>query len=117
VTLDFLTTLAFAPSADAGGPGVLMLFVQIGLFVAIFYFLLIRPQRQQQKRHEERLKQIKRGDEVATTGGIIGEVIHIKDDRITLKSGESRLVVQRARIAEILTAPSPAPQPQETGKS
>ena len=48
--------------------------------------------------------QLKKGDEVVTVGGIVGEVIHIKDDRVTVKSGESRLVVRRDRISDIQAA-------------
>jgi preprotein translocase subunit YajC len=75
--------------------------IQMLAILAIFYFLIIRPKVQQEKRHRERLDQIKRGDEVVTAGGVIGEVVHLKDDRLTLKSGESRLIVQRNRIAEV----------------
>jgi preprotein translocase subunit YajC len=77
---------------------------QMAAFIAIIYFLLIRPKIQQEKRHREQISQIKRGDEVVTAGGIVGEVVHIKDDRLTLKSGESRIVVQRDRIAEVRSA-------------
>jgi preprotein translocase subunit YajC len=58
---------------------------------------------QQEKKHRERLSQLKAKDEIVTVGGIIGEVVHIKDDRVTIRSGESRLVVQRDRVAEIRT--------------
>jgi len=75
--------------------------VQMLGIVAIFYFLIIRPKIQQEKKHREKLQQIKRGDEVVTAGGIIGEVVHLKDDRVTVKSGESRFVVQRDRIADV----------------
>lgn len=78
-------------------------FVQMLAIVAIFYFLIIRPKVQQDKKHREKLATIKRGDRVVTVGGIIGEVVHLKDDQITLKSGESRLVVQRDRVADILS--------------
>jgi preprotein translocase subunit YajC len=77
---------------------------QMAAFIAIIYFLLIRPKIQQEKRHREQISQIKRGDEVVTAGGIVGEVVHIKDDRLTLKTGESRIVVQRDRIAEVRSA-------------
>lgn len=80
---------------------------------AIFYFVLLRPQQQQKKRLEESMLGVKKGDEVVTAGGIIGDVIYIKaagadgtpslDDRITIKSGESRLVVERGRIARVVT--------------
>jgi preprotein translocase subunit YajC len=92
-----------APSGQQGGGAVMVFVLQIAAFIAIFYFILIRPQRQQQKRHEEMLKQVRRGDEVVTAGGIVGEVVHVKEDRITIKSGESRVVVERDRIAKVLT--------------
>ena len=49
-------------------------------FVAIFYFLLIRPQRQQQKRHEAMVSNLRRGDEITTVGGIVGQIIDSSDD-------------------------------------
>lgn len=99
-----LPTFAFlSPAPGQGGSATTIIFIgQIALIFVIFWFLLIRPQKQQQKRHEEMLKALKKGDEIATTGGIIGEVVHIKDDRVTIKSGESRLVIQRERIATVL---------------
>lgn len=78
-------------------------FVQMLAIVAIFYFLIIRPKTQQEKRHRERLEQIKKGDRILTVGGIVGEIVHIKEDEITVKSGESRLVIQRDRVASILS--------------
>ncbi len=77
-------------------------FIMLFAFIAIFYFLLIRPQRQQQKRHEAMVKSLKRGDEVATVGGVVGKIIHIKDDRLTIKTGEdTRLVVERDKVARV----------------
>jgi preprotein translocase subunit YajC len=82
-----------------------------GAFFAIIYFVFIRPQQKQRKTHEERVKTLKKGDEIVTAGGIVGEVLHIaasgKDgaatlaDRITIKSGESKLIVERGRIAAV----------------
>jgi preprotein translocase subunit YajC len=101
-----------APSGGGIAPGLSQLMLQFGLIIAIIYFIMIRPQQRQRRKHEELLGQLKRGDEVVTAGGIVGEVIHIKemgtegaknkaDDRVTIKSGESRLVVERGRIARI----------------
>ena len=107
-----------------GGSGSLPMFlVQLVAIFAIFYFLIIRPQQQQKKKHEAALAQIKRGDQIVTAGGIIGEVVHVKespktdsksgtqlDDQITIKSAESRLVVERGRIVKIMgSASSTAP--------
>jgi preprotein translocase subunit YajC len=78
------------------------LIIQLVLIVAIFYFLLILPQRREQKRHREMLAELRPGDEVVTSGGVIGEVVQLKDDRVTLKSGDSRLLVEKARVARKL---------------
>jgi preprotein translocase subunit YajC len=100
VTPDLLFLL-FAPSGQAGGRGLAIFLFQMLAFIAIIYFLMIRPKVQQEKRHKERLSQIKRGDEVVTVGGIVGEVVHVKDDRLTIKTGEARVVVQRDRVADV----------------
>ena len=75
---------------------------QLVLIGVIFWFLLLRPQRKQAKELETMLSGLKKGDEVVTTGGIIGKVVHLTDDRVTLQSAESRLVVERARIVRVV---------------
>lgn len=93
--------LAFAPSGNSPRGSMAAFLIQMVAIVGIFYFLLIRPQRQQQKRLQERISQLRKGDEVVTAGGIVGEVLHLKDDNVTVKSGDARLVVERQRIAEV----------------
>jgi preprotein translocase subunit YajC len=116
-----MSAIGFAPSLLAlqmpsfGSSGQGLIFQVVSIFV-IFYFFLIRPQQQQKKKHEEALRGLKRGDQVVTFGGIIGEVVHVKetttgtgamDDQITIRSAESRLIVERGRIARIV-GPTPA---------
>jgi preprotein translocase subunit YajC len=94
------------------------LFMYAAIF-AIFYLLLIRPQQRQRKQHEATIQNLKKGDRVVTAGGLIGDVLHIKvlgadgkttaEDEITIKSGESRVVVERGRIARIASTTSAAP--------
>ena len=120
--------LALVVQAPAAGRGSLLPFVfQVVAIFAIFYFVMIRPQQKQRKDHEERLRNLKRGDEVVTSGGIIGKVVHIAaptgegksatmDDRITIKSDESRLIVERGRIAKVLTTAEPAATPAPANK-
>ena len=93
----------FAPVDQSGGRGLMIFVFQMAAIVAIFYFLIIRPKVQQERKHKDRLQQLKRGDEVVTAGGLIGEVIHLKDEKITIKTGESRVVVHRDRITDIRT--------------
>jgi preprotein translocase subunit YajC len=103
-----MSMLAFLMPAPGGSssPGYVFA-IEIAAFIAIFYFLLIRPQRQMQKKHQAMLAAVKKGDEVMTEGGIIGEVIFLKDDRLTIRTGENtRLIVARAKIARVLTTES-----------
>src|SRR5881409_2623885 len=102
MTAHGLFALLFAPSGQSAGGGMTVFLVQIGALIAIFYVMLIRPQRKQQERHRQLLGSLQRGDKIVTTGGIIGEVVHLKDDEVTVKSGESRVVVMRSNIANIL---------------
>lgn len=102
----------FAPAGDSAGGGMAIFLFQMLAILGIFYFLIIRPKVQQEKKHRERLNQVKRGDEIVTAGGIVGEVVHVKENRVTVKSGESKLVIQLERIAEVR---SPG-EPTGTGK-
>lgn len=97
-----------APTGTSGGAGLTMLILQFGAIIAVFYFLLIRPQSQARKRHAEILAQLKKGDDITTAGGIVGKVKDIKDDRITIESGAASLVVERSRIVRVGEAVGPA---------
>jgi len=86
-----------------GGSATLVFAVQMIAIFAIFYFLLIRPQRVEADKLRKMLDALKKGDEVITAGGIIGTVIHADADRVTIKTAEStRIVVERARIARVV---------------
>jgi len=105
--------LAQAGGGATGSGSLMPIVVQFVLIIGIIYFIMIRPQQRQRRKHEELLAALKRGDEIVTAGGIVGEVVHIRetskdgganrmDDRVTIKTGESRIVVERGRIAKII---------------
>ena len=115
--------LALQFGGGAGG-SLTPLLLQVVAIFGIFYFLLIRPQQAQKKKHEDALRNIKRGDQIVTSGGIVGEVVHVKEsgsseaskgleDQITIKSAESRLIVERGRIARIVGGSTSAPAAKE----
>jgi preprotein translocase subunit YajC len=89
-------------SGNQGSGALTVVFLQIAALVGIFWFLLIRPQRKQQAEHETMLSNMKKGDEVLTAGGIIGRIVHLKEDRVTIESGESRFVVERKKITSVV---------------
>ena len=121
MTVPLHPALALLFSPAAGGNPVMGQLFMYGAIFLIFYFFLLRPQTKQKRDHEELIRSLKKGDEVVTAGGIIGEVVHIKeamkdgapvksmDDRVTIKSGDTRLVVERGRITRIV--------PSSTGSS
>jgi preprotein translocase subunit YajC len=101
-----------------GGNTVLAFTIQMVAIFAIFYFLLIRPQKKEQDRHQAMIAALKKGDEVVTSGGIIGTVVHAEDDRITIKTAETtRIVVERGRIARVAAGKSDAKSDARTEAS
>lgn len=58
------------------------------IFIAIFYFMLIRPQRRRQQEHKALIESLKRGDEVVTAGGICGKIKKVDEDKILLEVEE-----------------------------
>ena len=71
---------------NSGAQGGLMgMLLPLALFVVIFYFLIIRPQKKKQRQHQEMLASIKRGDQVVTAGGFFGTVREMKDDSYILE--------------------------------
>jgi preprotein translocase subunit YajC len=86
---------------DGGGPAIVLV-VQLGLIFLIFYWLLIRPQRKEREKHDALIAGLKKGDEIVTMGGIIGTVVHLEGDRVTLKTAENtRIVVERSKVARV----------------
>ena len=91
--------LSLIQAQTATGPNPFGTVFMFGAIFMIFYFLLIRPQRKQQKEHDEMVKSLARGDEVVTVGGIIGKIVHLTDDRVTIKTADdTRLEVQRSKV-------------------
>lgn len=72
------------------------------LLIVMFYFMLIRPQRRQQKEHAARLASLKSGDEVIAAGGIHGLVTNVSDRIVTLKIADGvKIKVEKGSVASI----------------
>ena len=89
-----------------GADGTFVFFLNMTAVILIFYFLLIRPQRKEQQKQKEMISAIGKGDEVVTTGGIIGTVIRAEEDRLVIKTGggETKVTIERSRIARKVKA-------------
>lgn len=85
-----------------GGMGGLAQFVPIILVIGVFYFLLIRPQQKRQKQLQETISNLKIGDRVVTTGGIVGIITAVRDTSFYIRSADkSILEIARTAIAGI----------------
>ncbi len=95
---------ALLVQSGPAGPNPLSTVMLFGGLFAIFYFLLIRPQKKQQQAHDQMVKSLTKGDEIVTVGGVVGNVIHLTEDRITIKTaGDTRLEIDRAKIGRRLS--------------
>jgi preprotein translocase subunit YajC len=90
----------------------------IAVMFAIFYFMIIRPQSKQQKTHQEFLNKLQKGDEVVTTGGLLGKISAITDDKtLTLEIANNvRVRVMKAQIAGPVQQPAAESKPAEEAK-
>src|SRR5882762_4735943 len=85
-----------------GGLGALGGLVPMILIIGVFYILLIRPQQQRQRKLQETVSQLKAGDRIVTTGGIIGTITSVKDTSFLIRSADkSILEVARSAVAGI----------------
>jgi preprotein translocase subunit YajC len=85
-----------------GGLGALGGIVPMVLIIGVFYILLIRPQQQRQKKLQETIAQLKAGDTIITTGGIIGTITSVKETSFLIRSAEKTILeVARTAVAGI----------------
>ena len=82
--------------------GGLVQLLPILLIIGVFYILLIRPQQKRQKELQETISQLKAGDRIVTTGGIIGTITNVRDTSFLIRSAEkSILEISRSAVAGI----------------
>lgn len=84
----------------APNPGLIFMLQIVGIGL-VFYFLFLRPQAKARKQASDMLAALKKGDEVTTSGGIVGKVRDIKEHLVTIESGSAQLVVDRSRIIRV----------------
>ena len=91
-----------AGAGQAGGADALMQFVPLIAMLAIFYFLLIRPQQKRAKQHKAMLEALKKGDQVLTTGGLVGRVVDIDGDILSIDLGSTTVSLGRAYVVSVM---------------
>lgn len=95
--------LAAAPTGAAGAPPAWISFLPIIGMIAIFWFLIIRPQMKRQKEHQAKIAAMKKGDQVITAGGLVGKVVKVDDTYVELDLGPNvRVRAVKATIGDII---------------
>ena len=95
---------AMAQSAGGAAPGGgIMPIVMMVVFIAIFYFLLIRPQQKKAKEHQAMVTKLSAGDEVVTSGGILGKIVEVSDSFVTLEIAPNvQIKVQKFQVTSLM---------------
>ena len=101
--MDSLISPAYAQAAGAPAGAAFPQILILVVFVAIFYFMLIRPQQKRMKEQQAMLSKLASGDEVVTSGGILGRITEVGESFITLEVADGvRIRVQRAQISQLM---------------
>jgi preprotein translocase subunit YajC len=101
------TSIAYAmgqtqQGQGADAPNPLVSLMPLILMFVVFYFLLIRPQQKKQKEHQRMLSEIKKNDEVITSGGVHGTIVNIKDKTYSLRVDDNvKIEVSKSAISAV----------------
>jgi preprotein translocase subunit YajC len=100
MTLDLL---AAAGAGAAAAPPAWLNFLPIVGMIAIFWFLIIRPQMNRQKEHQAKIAAVKKGDQVVTAGGLVGKVLKVDETYVELELGPNvRVKAIKATIGDVV---------------
>ena len=105
-----MTGVAYAMGSNpaggqAGGAGYMQI-VFIVAVIAIFYFILIRPQQKRAKQHKDFLGNLKKGDKIITSGGLYGTITGISDDSVTIEIAEKvRVKIDKGTVVQYQKTP------------
>ena len=95
---------AWAQGGGGAGPPALVSFLPLLLVFVVFYFLLIRPQQQKAKEHRTMLANLKRNDEVITSGWLYGKVVALTDQVVTIEIAQNvRVRVSRPQVSNLVS--------------
>jgi preprotein translocase subunit YajC len=100
-----MSGIAWAQGGAAAGPSPIVSLMPIALMFVVLYFLLIRPQQKRAREHQTMIDNLKRNDEIVTSGGLYGRVQAIADKILTVEIAPNvRVRVDRAQVASVVRA-------------
>jgi len=101
--MNSLISPAYAQGAPASATGQFAPLLVMVVFIVIFYFLLMRPQQKRQKEHQTLISKLATGDEVVTTGGVLGKITDVGDNSVTIEVADGvRIKVQKTQVSALM---------------
>jgi preprotein translocase subunit YajC len=113
----FITPAFAQTSAAPGVNDIFGMMLPLLLIMVVFYFLLIRPQQRKMRDHQQMVKNVRRGDTIVTSGGLVGKVAKVVDDEVMVDIAENVQVrIMKHALSEVRTKGEPVKQ-VETAKA
>ncbi|MBQ2897410.1 MAG: preprotein translocase subunit YajC [Clostridia bacterium] len=78
------------------------MWIYLIFIIAIFYFILIRPQRKKDKEHKNMISSLKKGDQILTIGGFYAKVVSLKDDALTVMLGDTKVKIELGAVKTVI---------------
>ena len=98
-----VSQIAMAPTGDGGGNGLVSMLVLMGILVAIWYFLIIGPERKRRKQMQEMINQLKPGDKIVTVGGIHGTVSGLTEKTVVVRIADQvKIEISRQAVGTVV---------------
>jgi preprotein translocase subunit YajC len=110
VILPDLIAMAPPQGGDAGG-GLMSTLIMFGLIIAIFYFMILRPQQKRQKERQAMLDTVKKGDKIVTAGGLHGTVVGVDEKTLLIQVADNvKMKFDRSAVGSIMREGEPEPK-------
>lgn len=104
-------------TADGAAGGLMSFLPSILLFLALIYFMIIRPQKKRQQSAKELMASLKVGDTIQTIGGFIGEIVEMEEDEFVILSEETKMRIKKNAVAIKINPMAPLAEPTNEKKS
>ncbi|MFO7736450.1 MAG: preprotein translocase subunit YajC [bacterium] len=99
--------ISSGPQQACGGDSIVSMILPFALIFGVFYFLVIRPQKNQQKKHEQMIESMRKGDDVVTNGGIYGKIERVLDDKLKLEvAPKVTITIKKSSVASVISGDS-----------
>ncbi len=101
--MSFFIPMAYADAAGAAPQNEFIQFILLGGFLVVFYMMIWRPQSKRAKEHKNLISNLQKGDEIVTTGGIVGQISKVADEFVVVKVTETvELNIQKQAVVALL---------------